>query len=109
MNKEELLKKIEETQASVKQMVQDDYDENPETAVEEFQCDCCGEIKLFAGSLLYEEYRLCNDCVLIAEVSFALNKINNIQELMDSMEDKRFESLYNELFNKQELQENINN
>lgn len=98
MNKEQLLKNIEEIQESVKQMVQDDFDENPEAAYEEFQCDCCGGIKMQAGSLVYEDYKLCNDCVLIAEVSFALNKIKNIQDLMDSMEDKRFETLYDELF-----------
>lgn len=98
MDKKQLLKTIEETQESVRQMVQDDFDENPETAAEDFQCDCCAEVKKFAGSLIYEDYRLCNDCVLIAEVSFSLNKIKDIQDLMDSMEEKRFETLYNEIF-----------
>ena len=99
MNKDELLKKVEETQESVRQMKQDDLEENPEAAIEEFQCDCCGEVKIFAGSLIYEEYRLCNDCVLIAEVSFLAKKIETIQDLIESMEDKRFETLYNSIFN----------
>lgn len=109
MNKEELLKKIEKTQESVKQMVQDDLEENPEAASEEFQCNCCGEIKTLAGSLIYEEYRLCNDCVLLAEVSFAVNKINNIQDLIESMEDKRFETLYNSIFNEDEIKGHAGN
>ncbi len=99
MNKEHLYKKIEEIQESVKQMKEDDLEENPEMANEDFQCDCCGQIKKLAGSMIYEDYRLCNDCTLIAEVGFALNKIKNIQDLMDSMEEKRFEQIYNEIFN----------
>jgi len=99
MNKDELLKKIEEIQESVKQMVQEDLEENPEAAAEEFQCDCCAEIKIFAGSMIYEDYRLCNDCALLAEVGLALNKIKDVQELMDSMEEKRFETVYNKIFN----------
>ena len=98
MNKENLLKTIEEIQESVKQMVQDDLEENPEIAIEEFQCDCCAQIKTFAGSMIYEDNRLCNDCVLLAEVGLALNKIKDVQELMDSMEEKRFETIYNEIF-----------
>lgn len=93
-----MLKKIKEAQESVRQIKQDDLEENPDAACEEFQCDCCGETKILAGSLLYENYRLCNDCALLAEVAFSINKIKNIQELMDSMEDKRFETLYNEVF-----------
>lgn len=107
MNKEELnekLKKVEETQKSVRQMKQDDFDENPEAASEEFQCGCCGENKILAGSLIYEEYRLCNDCVLLAEVSFAVNKIKTIQDLIESMEDKRFETLYDSIFNPEQSQ-----
>ena len=104
MNKDQLLKKIEEIQKSVKQMVQDDLEENPEVANEEFQCDCCAEIKTFAGSMIYEDYRLCNDCVLLAEVGFALNKIKTIDEFMASTEDKRFETIYNTLFNVDEIE-----
>ena len=98
MNKEQILKKVEETQEFVRQMKEDDLEENPEAASEEFQCDCCAEINIFAGSMIYEDYRLCNNCVLIAEVGFALNKIKNIDELMASMEEKRFETVYNTLF-----------
>jgi len=103
MNKDELLKKIEEIQESVRQMKEDDLEENPEMANEEFQCDCCAEIKTFAGSMIYEDYRLCNDCVLLAEVGFNLNKIKTIDEFMASMEDKRFETVYNTLFKSEEI------
>lgn len=109
MNKDQLLEKIEEIQESVKQMVQDDLEENPEVANEEFQCDCCAEIKTFAGSMIYEDYRLCNDCVLLAEVGFALNKIKTIDEFMASTEDKRFEKIYTTLFNTDEIEKkNVN-
>jgi len=99
MNKDQLLKKIEEAQESVRQIKHDDLEENPDAACELFQCECCGEAKILGGSLIYENYRLCNDCVLLAEVGFAINKIKDIQELMDSMEDKRFETVYNGIFN----------
>lgn len=79
-------------------MVQDDIEENPEAAFDEFQCDCCGKHAILAGSVIYEDYRLCNDCAVVAEASFALKKISNIQELIDSMEDKRFEELYASIF-----------
>ncbi|GEM_PF-3203777 len=98
MNKDKLLEKIEEIQESVKQMIQDDIEENPEVAFEGFQCDCCGETGILAGSVIYEDYRLCNDCAVIAEVGLELKKINNIQELIDSMEEKRFEALYTSIF-----------
>lgn len=109
MNKDKLLEKIEEIQESVRQMKDDDLEENPEAAVEEFQCDCCAEIKTFAGSMIYEDYRLCNDCVLLAEVGFALNKIKNIDEFMESTEEKRFETVYNTLFNANKTEENHTN
>ena len=47
------------------------------------------------GSIQYGEYRLCNDCVLLAETGFALGKIKDIQDLIDAMEDKRLEELCN--------------
>ena len=87
-SKEEI---IEEMQQVVAQMVTDDIDENPDIANEYFECDCCAKTKCLAGSIQYEDYRLCNDCVLLAETGFALGKIKNIQELMDAMEDKRLE------------------
>ena len=86
---------IEEKQRVVSQMVTDDLEENPELADEYFECDCCGKTQCLAGSIQYENYRLCNDCVLLAETGFALGKIKNIQELMDAMEDKRLEEYCN--------------
>ncbi|OGI03484.1 MAG: hypothetical protein A2Y25_10855 [Candidatus Melainabacteria bacterium GWF2_37_15] len=76
----------------------DDIEENPESAFEQFQCDCCGEVKMMAGSLPYADYRLCNDCVTLAETSFALDETFDIQDLIDSMEDKRFSAVYDSLF-----------
>jgi hypothetical protein len=99
MEKETL---IENIQKSVEKMKIDDIEENMEAACEQFQCDCCGEHKMFAGSLIYKSYRLCNECVLLAEASFALKKITNIEELLNKMEDKRFETLYSSLFNVEE-------
>ena len=84
---------IKEMQAVVAQMIIDDLEEDPSLEFETFECDCCGEEKSIAGSIEYEGYRLCNDCVLIAETGFALSKINNIQQLIDAMEDKRLEKL----------------
>ena len=75
------------------QMVVDDIEENPDCADEYFTCAACGEYKSLAGSIRYGEYRLCNDCVLLAETGFALGKIKDIQDLMDAMEDKRLEEL----------------
>jgi hypothetical protein len=89
-SKEEI---IEEMQQVVAQMVIDDLDENPDIAEEYFDCDCCGKNKCLAGSIQYGDYRLCNDCVLLAETGFALGKFDNIQALMDAMEDNRLEEL----------------
>lgn len=97
-DKEKILQKVETIKKSVEQMKTDDIEENPEMALDQFQCECCGETKVFAGSLIYENFRLCNDCVLLAETSLALGKISDIHELMDKMEDKRFESIYNSIF-----------
>lgn len=84
---------INEMQQVVQQMVIDDLDENPDIANDFFDCDCCGKNKNLAGSIQYGDYRLCNDCVLLAETGFALGKIKDIQDLMDAMEDKRLEEL----------------
>jgi hypothetical protein len=89
-SKEEI---IEEMQQVVAQMVIDDLDENPDIADEYFDCDCCGKNKCLAGSIQYGDYRLCNDCVLLAETGFALGKFDDIQALMDAMEDNRLEEL----------------
>lgn len=82
---------INEMQQVVQQMVIDDLEENPDIANDFFDCDCCGKNKNLAGSIQYGDYRLCNDCVLLAETGFALGKIKDIQDLMDAMEDKRLE------------------
>jgi hypothetical protein len=84
---------IEEMQQVAAQMVIDDIEENPDIANEYFDCDCCGKNKSLAGSIRYGDYRLCNDCVLIAETGFALGKFTDIQSLIDAMEDKRLEEL----------------
>lgn len=84
---------IEEMQQVVEQMRLDDIEDNPDIANEYFDCDCCGEQKCLAGSIEYEGYRLCNDCVLIAETGFALGKIKSVQELIDAVEDKNLEKL----------------
>ena len=84
---------IEEMQQVVEQMRLDDLEDNPDIANEYFDCDCCGEHKCLAGSIEYEGYRLCNDCVLIAETGFALGKIKSVQELIDAVEDKNLEKL----------------
>lgn len=84
---------IEEMQQVAEQMRIDDIEENPDIENEYFDCDCCGQYKCLAGSIQYDSYRLCNDCVLMAETSFALKKISNIQELIDKMEDTRLEQM----------------
>lgn len=95
MDKEEQLRIIEEMQQVAAQMRLDDIEENPDCINEYFTCGACGQSKDYAGSIKYSEYRLCNDCVLLAETGFALGKIKNIQELVDSMEDKRLEAMCN--------------
>ena len=84
---------INEMQQVVQQMVIDDLEENPDIENDFFDCDCCGKNKNLAGSIQYGDYRLCNDCVLLAETGFALGKIKDIQDLMEAMEDKRLEEL----------------
>ena len=84
---------IAEMQQVVNQMVLDDLEENPDCANEYFDCDCCGKNKSLAGSIQYGEYRLCNDCVLLAETGFALGRFSDIQSLIDAMEDSRLEEV----------------
>ena len=97
---------ITEMQQVVEQMRLDDLEDNPGIAEEYFDCDCCGEHKCLAGSIEYEGYRLCNDCVLIAETGFALGKIKSVQDLIDAVEDKNLEKLCE--FVKQEEQREKN-
>ena len=84
---------IKEMQLVTEQMRIDDIEDNPETETEIFECDCCGKGKPLAGSVEYSGYRLCNDCVLLAETGFALGKFNDITKLIDAMEDTRLEGL----------------
>jgi len=88
-SKEEVIK---EMQAVVEQMRLDDIEENPESETEFFTCDACGDTAPLAGSVQYNNYRLCNNCVLLAEVGFELGQIKEIDELIDAMEDKRLEA-----------------
>ncbi len=90
---EEIQKIIEDMQAVAAQMVKDDIEENPDVQNEYFDCSACGKNKCMAGSIQYGKYRLCNDCVLLAETGFALKKIKTIQELIDAMEDKRLSEI----------------
>lgn len=84
---------VKEMQAVVEQMRLDDIEENPDIENEFFDCECCGQYKCIAGSIQYGDYRLCNDCVLFAEVGFELKKFNSVQDLIDAMEDKRLEEV----------------
>ena len=88
-NKEDV---IAEMQQVVEQMRLDDIEENPDCENEFFTCDACGGTKSLAGSVQYNQYRLCNDCVLLAEVGFELGQIKEIDELINAMEDRRLEA-----------------
>ena len=83
---------IEEMQKVTEQMRLDDIEDNPESAYKYFNCDACGEDAPLAGSLVYGNYRLCNDCVLLAEAGFELKQFSKIEELIEKMEDKRLEA-----------------
>lgn len=84
---------VEEMQLVVEQMRIDDIEENPDIVNDFFDCTCCGKYQCLAGSIEYGGYRLCNDCVLLAEIGFELKKFNSIQDLIDVMEDKRLEEV----------------
>ncbi|MGN0015179.1 MAG: hypothetical protein ACI37T_07150 [Candidatus Gastranaerophilaceae bacterium] len=101
-NQEEMIKEMQEI---AKQMVIDDIEENPDSETEGFDCDCCGQYKMLAGSVRYGDYRLCNDCVLIAEISFRLNKIKDVKELIDANEDNRLKGMC-EFLKQEETREN---
>lgn len=100
---------IKEMQQVAEQMVIVDLEENPDMANEYFECDCCGKNKSLAGSIQYDRYRLCNDCVLLAETGFALKKFKDIQDLIDAMEDKRLEELCAFIKSEENRQNQINN
>ena len=93
MNKEEQLKIIEELQAVVEQMKLDDLEEDPSLADEMFECSCCGKTESLAGSVQYGKYRLCNNCVLLAETGLEIGKFKDVNELIKAMEDTRLEEM----------------
>jgi len=105
MNKEEKIRIIEDMQAVVAQMRLDDLEEDPSLADEVFECACCGKTQPMAGSIQYSKYRLCNDCVLLAETGFAIGKFKNAEELIKAMEDTRLEEMCN-FIKEQEQREN---
>ena len=105
MEKEEKIKIIEEMQAVVEQMRLDDIEENPSIVDELFECSCCGKTKSYAGSIQYGKYRLCNDCVLLAEIGFSIGKFKNADELIKAMEDTRLEEMC-EYIKQEESKEN---
>src|SRR5574344_2398800 len=89
MDKKSREEVVEEMQQVVEQMRLDDIEDNPDCGKEFFQCDACGKESSLAGSIQYEDYRLCNDCVLLAEVGFELKELKDIKNLIDAMEDTR--------------------
>jgi hypothetical protein len=56
-------------------------------------------VKLLAGSVIYNQNMFCNDCVLLTEISLALGKIKFPDEMIAFMADRRFENIYEDLFN----------
>lgn len=106
LDKEKTYRLIKEVEATVEQMKIDDIENSPESAEDIFQCSCCGDSKVLAGSLVYGSYLFCNDCVLLTEVSLALNKIKYPEEMINIMEDKRFVNIYQSLFT---ADDNLNN
>lgn len=103
MNEKEI---IADMQAVVKQMYDDDVEENPDCLNEFFDCSACGKNKPYAGSIQYGNHRLCNDCVLLAEVGLKLGKFKDIDELIDKMEDKRLEEICDFIKRDAKAQEN---
>ena len=101
-NKEKELTLIKHIQAVVEQMKIDDIENSPDAASEEFQCLCCGKHQPLAGSMIYGNNLYCNDCVLLTEISLALNKISNPEEMIQIMADKRFDNIYHSIFGKLE-------
>ncbi len=92
-DKEKELAIIKDMQEVCVQMAEDDIDENPDCVNEFFDCSACGKSKSYAGSIQYGDFRLCNDCVLYAEVGLKLGKFKNVAELVDALEEKRLEEI----------------
>lgn len=93
MDSKEKLQIIEEMQKVVHQMKLDDIEENPDSENEYFTCPACGKSAPLAGSITYEDTRVCNNCVLLVEVGFKLKELENISDFIEKMEDKRLEEL----------------
>ena len=89
-DKEEIVKEMQQV---VEQMRLDDIEENPDVEKDFFVCDACGGYKCVAGSILYGEYRLCNDCVLMYELALKLGKIQDIEEFIAKTEDTRLKQM----------------
>lgn len=104
-DKNSKIKIVKEIQLYVEQMKLDDIENSPDAADEMFVCNCCGGVRPLAGSMLYVDAMFCNDCVLIAETSMALNKVKDPRELISLMDEKRFENLYIGLFGDPEQNE----
>lgn len=85
---------IKDMQNVMAQMILDDIEDNPASETELFSCSCCGLDKPTAGSIMYSmDLIFCNDCALLSEVAFAMNKISDIQDFLKLMEDKKLENL----------------
>ena len=98
---------IKDMQEVVYQMKLDDIEENPDSEYELFQCSSCAMDKPLAGSVLYKnEYRLCNDCVLMFETALKLNKVKDIQDFVAHTEDLRLKNICD--FIKQDKQKENN-
>ncbi|MEI8377273.1 MAG: hypothetical protein WCF95_01935 [bacterium] len=90
----EEMKVIEDMQQVMEQMRLDDIEDNPNSETELFACSCCGLDKPTAGSIMYSmDIIFCNDCALLSEVAFAMNKIADISDFLKLMEDKKLENL----------------
>ncbi len=101
-NNQKIAKDMQEV---IYQMKLDDIEENPDSEFELFTCSSCAKDMPLAGSIQYSKYRLCNDCVLLYELSLKLGKIKNIDEFMEKTEDNRLQTMCD--FIKQEsLKEN---
>lgn len=105
-NKNYTLKLIESIEKTVEQMKLDDIVNSPDSAQELFQCSCCGQVTALAGSMIYGSELYCNNCVLLTESCLALNKIKFPEEMIDLMENKRFENIYNSIFELPDVTEN---
>ena len=91
-NGKDKIKLTEKMQLVVEQMRLDDIEENTDIVNDFFDCSCCGKNACLAGSIQYGDSRLCNDCVLFAEIGFELKKLKNIDDLIKAMEDKKLEA-----------------